>query len=71
MFFDNLYGFRAKHSTDHAILSNVDRIQRAIDERDFSCGMLLDFSKAFGTINHEILLKKMELCHTWDCKSVV
>ena len=56
--FDNQFGFRSKHSTGHAILSIVDKIQRAIDERDFSCGIFLDFSKAFDTINHEILLKK-------------
>lgn len=60
MFFDNQFGFRAKHSTGHAILSIVDKIQRAIDERDFSCGIFLDFSKAFDTINLEILLKKLE-----------
>ena len=55
VFFDNQFGFRAKQiSTDHAILSIVDKIQKAIDERDFSCGIFLDFSKAFDTINHEI-----------------
>ena len=46
------------HSFDHAILSILDKIQRAIDERDFSCGIFLDFGKAFDTIDHEILFKK-------------
>ena len=47
--FDKQFGFRAKYSTDYAILSIVDKIQRAIDERDFSCGIFLDFSKAFDS----------------------
>ena len=34
VFFDSQFGFRAKHSTDHAILRIVDTIHRAIDERD-------------------------------------
>lgn len=40
VFFDNQFGFRAKHSTDHAVLSIV-KIQRANDERDISCGVFL------------------------------
>ena len=59
-FLDNQFGFRTGHSTDHAILSIIDKIQRAIDNKEFSCGIFLDFSKAFGTINHDILLKKLE-----------
>ena len=54
--FDKQFGFRAKYSTDYAILSIVDKIQRAIDERDFSCGIFLDFSKAFDKVDHEILI---------------
>ena len=54
------FGFRTKHSTNHAILSIVDNIQRAIEEKEFSCGMFFDFSKAFGTVNHEILVRKLE-----------
>ena len=50
------FGFRAKHSTDHAILSIIDLIQQAIDCHEFSCGtcIFLDFSKAFDTVNHNL-----------------
>ena len=44
---------------DHAILSIVDKIQKAIEEPKYSCGIFLDFSKAFDTVSH-ILLKKLE-----------
>ena len=58
--FENQFGFRSNHNTDHAILSIVDKIQKAIDNRDYSCGVFLDFSKAFDTVNHKTLLKKLE-----------
>ena len=50
--FKKQFGFRENHSTDHAILSIIHNIQLAIDERDFSCGIFLDFSKAFDTENY-------------------
>jgi hypothetical protein len=59
VFYNKQFGFRAKHSTDYGILSIVDKIQTAIDNRDLSYGILVDFSKAFDTVNHDILIKKL------------
>ncbi len=60
IFSETQFGFRSNHSTDHAILSIVDKIQKAIDERYISCGIFLDLSKAFDTVNHSILIGKLE-----------
>ena len=53
IFYDKQFGFRAKHSTDHAILSIIDKIQTAIENRELSCGIFLDFSKTFDIVNHK------------------
>ena len=45
--------------TLHATLLITDKIQRAIEDGLFSCGIFLDFSKAFDTVDHNILLKKL------------
>ena len=41
IFYAKRFGFRPKHSTDHAILCIIDRIQKAIDNPSFSCGIVL------------------------------
>ena len=60
MLFQGQFGFRCKHSTDFAILSIIDKVQQAIDEGDLSCGIFLDLSKAFDTVNHAILIEKLD-----------
>ena len=56
MLFHKQFGFRSRHSTEHAILCIIDNIQRAVEERKYSCGIFLDFSKAFDTVDHQILI---------------
>ena len=51
--------FREKHSTMHTTLLIADKIQKAIEDGLFSCGIFLDFSKIFDTVDHSILIRKL------------
>ena len=53
------FGFREKHTTTHAILHLIDKLASALDSRLHTIGTFLDFSKAFDTVDHEILLSKI------------
>lgn len=53
-------GFRADHSTTTALLHVTDDIYRAIDSNKNTCLVLLDFSKAFDTLNHITLCTKLK-----------
>ena len=58
--FEYQFGFRKGRSTAQAITEIADTLRKAIDNNLYSCGIFLDFSKAFDTVNHSILLQKLE-----------
>ena len=52
-------GFRKHFSTATALTNITDDVRHAMDNRQVTILTLLDFSKAFQSINHEILLQKL------------
>ena len=54
------FGFRTGHSTDHALVSLTETIKSSLEKNRYGCGIFIDLQKAFDTVNHEILLKKLE-----------
>ena len=58
--FENQFGFRKNNSTTFALLEITEKIKETIDNKKYGCGIFIDLRKAFDTVNHEILLKKLE-----------
>ena len=54
------FGFREKHSTNHAVMNMVQKIQEAIKDNSIAIGVFIDLQKAFDTVNHNILLDKLD-----------
>ena len=57
---DLQFGFRETHSTTHTLIKITDTIREALDNGKFACGVFIDLQKAFDTVNHDILLNKLE-----------
>ena len=54
------FGFQKGHSTEHAIAQLADQIHESSENDNYTLGVVIDLSKAFDTIDHAILLKKLE-----------
>ena len=56
---DEQFGFRQKHSTDLAVFNLSQNILEQIESGNYCIGLFMDLSKAFDTIDHHILLQKL------------
>ena len=57
----NQSAYKKNHSTQTALLKLCEDIYDVIDDSEISLLVLLDFSKAFDTVNHELLLAKLDI----------
>ena len=57
---DHQYGFRSNRSTSLAVMDFVENIATAVDKKHHTVGVFIDLCKAFDTIDHSLLLQKLE-----------
>ena len=71
--YERQFGYRPNHSMAHALLEITEKIKEACDSVKYACGVFLDLQKSFDTVNHDILLKKLnyygirEIANNWFC----
>ena len=53
------FGFRQQYSTSHALINITENIGKALDDGNIACGVFVDLQKAFDTVDHQILLAKL------------
>ena len=57
--FKSQYGFRKKHSCQHAVTELIGEICKSMDQGKHTIALFIDLSKAFDTIDHDILFQKL------------
>ena len=54
-----LCGYRKGYNTQRALITMIEKMKRSVDKKGMASAVLMDLSKAFDTINHELLIAKL------------
>ena len=54
-------GFQKSHGIQHSLMTMLDKRKSALDKGENICVLFMDLSKAFDTINHDLLLAKLKV----------
>ncbi len=57
---DSQYGFRTNSTTSLALIDSIENVMNSIEQKQFAVGLFIDLKKAFDTIDHHILINKLE-----------
>ena len=57
--YDLQFGFRQEYSASHALININENIRKTLDDGNIDCGVFADMQKAFDTVDHQILLAKL------------
>ena len=55
-----IMGFRKAHGTQYSLITMLEKWENVLDKVEYVCCLFIDFSKAFDTINHDLLLVKLK-----------
>ena len=55
-------GFRQQYYTSHALINITENIRNALEDGNIGCAVFVDLQKAFRTVDHQILLAKLNHC---------
>ena len=54
-----LTGFRKNHNTQHCLMNMLEKWREMLDKGKYVCAIFMDLSKAFDTLNHDLLIAKL------------
>ena len=58
--YNSQFGFQKGKSTNHSLIEITEKIRNCMENKKYGCGIFIDLKKAFDTVNHDILIQKLE-----------